>query len=253
MTDLAQRLRKREPIVGSFVIELPARGTVEAYASAGFDFLILDLEHSATDVERLSFLIACCRAGAIGCVVRIRAGGLADLTRVLDMHPDGVMVPGISNADEATDVVRLSRFHPLGARGLAPLGRHRLENEGALAAIDANTAIIVQIEGRSAVDNAASIASVQGIDGVFVGPYDLSQALGIPGRLDDERLLEVGGQVARDVLPQAALGVYVNDASAADAWQALGASFYAHSTDGQMLLRAVSAARGQWHGAEIDK
>jgi 4-hydroxy-2-oxoheptanedioate aldolase len=247
---LRERIRNREPVIGSFVIELPVRATVEAYAAAGFDFLVLDLEHSATDFERLSFLVTCCHAEGIGSVVRIEAGHESQLTRVLDMHPNGVMVPSVSSADEVKSVVRLSRFHPLGERGLAPMVRHHLEAKNALASIDEQTVLIVQVEGRVAADNAAAIAAVDGVDCVFVGPYDLSQSLGIPGELQDPKLLEAGSKMAHDVIPHAALGVYVSEAAAAEAWRAVGATFFTHATDGQLFLRSVHRARKAWRSED---
>ncbi|MGB2712031.1 MAG: hypothetical protein WBC33_10990, partial [Conexibacter sp.] len=89
----AETVRAGRFVLGTFVIELPARGVVDCCARAGLDFAILDLEHSAIDVHELSYLIACCRANGIGAIVRIEAGALHALTRVLDMAPDGVMVP----------------------------------------------------------------------------------------------------------------------------------------------------------------
>ncbi|MBS1868067.1 MAG: hypothetical protein JSS99_00205 [Actinobacteria bacterium] len=246
---LRERLAARERLVGAFVIELPVRAVPEAYALAGFDFLVLDLEHADTSLERLSLLIASARAAGVGTLVRIEAGGWSSLTRVLDLHPDGVMVPGVASVEEVEEVVRRARFAPLGERGLAPMVRHAAAVGTAYGELDARVALVVQVEGVAAVEQAAAIASVDGVDGVFVGPYDLSQALGVPGQLDHPQVLEAGARVAEAVLSHAALGVYVSDAAAASPWRELGASFFTHGTDGQMLLRACRAARAGWDEA----
>ena len=249
MTSLRDRLSAREQLLGTFVIELPVRAVPEAFAYAGFDFVVLDLEHSETSLERLSALIAAARAAGIGTLVRTEAGGLSALTRILDMHPDGVMVPAVSSAAEAEAVVRLARYAPLGARGLAPMVRHAGCVADDYARLDAQTAVVVQVEGLDGLAAAGAIAAAPGIDGVFVGPYDLSQALGVPGRLDHPRVMEAAAEVAEAVRPHAALGVYVSSARAAAPWRELGASFFTHATDGRLLFETCRAVRASWQKA----
>lgn len=243
---LRRRLAGREPLVGTFVIELPTRACVEAHALAGYDFVVLDLEHSDLTFERLSMLVASAQAVGLAAIVRLEAGSLSSMTRVLDLHPDGVMVPGVGDADEARAAVRSARFAPLGQRGLAPLVRHAARVGGDFARLDDHVAVILQIEGADAVEHAAAIAAVEGIDAAFVGPYDLSQALGVPGQLGHPAVLAAGARVAEAVLGHAALGVYVSDAPSARPWEQLGASFFTHGTDGQLLLRACRSARASW-------
>ena len=243
---LRQRLAQREPLIGTFVIELPTRACVEAHAAARYDFVVLDLEHSDVTFDRLSMLVACARAAGVASIVRLEAGGLSSMTRVLDMHPDGVMVPGVSSAAEARAAVRLARFAPVGQRGLAPLVRHETVVGRDYARLDDHVAVVLQVEGADAVANAAAIASVEGVDAAFVGPYDLSQALGVPGELTHPTVLDAGARVARAVLPHAALGAYVSGADGARPWRDVGASLFAHGTDGQLLLQACRSARASW-------
>lgn len=247
MTTFADRLRAGELLTGTFVIELPAPATVEALALAGLDCCVLDLEHSATGIGELPGLIATARGAGIGAIVRLQAGGLSMATRVLDMRPDAVMVPGVGSAAEAAEVVRHCRYRPLGERGLAPLVRHR----GDYAAVDRELAVIVQVEGEGAVEEAGAIAATPGVDAVFVGPYDLSQSLGVLGEVGHPAVLEAGRRVADAVVGHAGLGVFAVDGAAAATWREIGASLVAVSTDGQLFLsaaRAVAAA-GQPAGA----
>src|SRR5579859_2961085 len=102
---LRERIDRREELLGSFVLELPTRGAIEAYALAGFDFLVLDLEHSATDLGSLSGLIAAAQAADIACLVRLEAGSTSSITRILDMGPGGVMIPGVGSAGQAAEAV----------------------------------------------------------------------------------------------------------------------------------------------------
>ncbi len=234
------RLGAREPVVGSFVLELPARAAVECYALAGFDFVVLDLEHSAIDFGVLSALIAAARAAGIASLVRVQADGLGSITRVLDMGPDGVMVPGVRSAGEAAEVVAAARYHPAGRRGLAPIVRHALQADPALGASgrDALTTVVVQIEAADALGEATAVARTPGVDVVFAGPYDLSQSVGHPGELDHPEVIAVGEHLAEAVAPHAALGVYVERPEQVERWQAAGASFFTLRTDGRIFLDA---------------
>jgi 2-keto-3-deoxy-L-rhamnonate aldolase RhmA len=231
------RLGARERVAGSFVLELPSRAAVECYALAGFDFVVLDLEHSALGFETLTMLIAAARACRLASVVRVEAGGLSAITRVLDMGPDGVMVPGVRSAAEAAEVVELARYHPAGRRGLAPIVRHAFQADPALGAAgrDAVTAVVVQIEAADALGEAAAVARTPGIDVVFAGPYDLSQSVGHPGELDHPLVIEAGRHLAEAVAPHAALGVYLERPEQLARWQDAGASFFTLRTDGRIF------------------
>lgn len=240
----AQRVRAGEVVLGSFVLELPVRATPEALAAAGFDFAVLDLEHAATDLERLSFLVATCRSAGLAPLVRIPAGALHVLTAVLDMEPDGILAPGVASAAEARAVAAVSRYHPAGRRGLAPLVRHPAR--GTLAERDAATLVIVQIEGREALAEADAIAATPGVDVVFIGPYDLSQALGVPGEVDHPDVGAAVAEIAVAAVGRARLGIYAGSAERAAALRALGITLFAHGTDGRLLLDAATRAAAGW-------
>lgn len=237
---LQPRLERREELVGSFVLELPTRAAIECYALAGFDFVVLDLEHSATDLGALSMLVATCQAAGIACLVRVEAGAMSTITRILDMAPAGVMIPGIRSAAEAAGAVGASRYHPLGRRGLAPIIRHELYPQASRAPSgrDALTSVVVQLEAAEALPEAAAVAATPGVDVVFVGPYDLSQSVGRPGELDHPEVVEAGAQMAAEVVRTSALGVYVERPEQMARWRALGASFFTLRTDGRIFLDA---------------
>jgi 2-keto-3-deoxy-L-rhamnonate aldolase RhmA len=224
-------------LAGSFVLELPARAAIECYALAGFDFVVLDLEHSSVDLGLLSLLIATCDAAGVASLVRIEAGAISSITRILDMGPAGVMVPGVRSAAEAADVVAAARYHPVGRRGLAPIVRHGLRTGSAGAQrSDAATTVVVQLEAADAVHEAAAVAGTEGVDVVFIGPYDLSQSVGHPGELDHADVVTAGHQLADQIAPHAALGVYVERPEQVARWCAAGASFFTLRTDGRIFL-----------------
>jgi len=247
---LRERVAAREEIIGSFVIELPARAAVECYALAGFDFVVLDLEHSAIDFGVLSMLIATCQATGLSCLVRAPAGDTSSITKILDMGPTGVMVPGVRSAAEAEVAVQAARYHPAGRRGLAPIIRHQLQSDpaGGVEAREAETTLVVQLEAADALPEASAVASLPGVDVVFVGPYDLSQSVGRPGELDHPDVVVAGRQLAAAIGAHAALGVYLERPEQIGRWRQAGASFFTLRTDGRIFLDACRWTLEQFRG-----
>lgn len=233
-----ERIALREELFGSFVIELPTRAAIECYALAGFDFVLLDLEHSSIGFGSLSMLIASCQATGIACLVRIEAGATNSITRILDMAPAGVMAPEVTSAGEAAGVVSAARYHPLGRRGLAPIVRHELQRGGGVTGREALTVVIVQLEALDALPHAVAVASTPGVDVVFLGPYDLSQSVGLPGDLDHPDVVAAGNELAERVAPHAALGVHLEHPAQISHWRAAGATFFTLRTDGRIFLDA---------------
>ncbi|TMM02282.1 MAG: hypothetical protein E6G05_09180 [Actinobacteria bacterium] len=248
-TSFRERLAARQELIGSFVLELPTRATIECYALAGFDFLVLDLEHSSIDVGLLSTLIASCQATGVACLVRIEAGLTSSITRVLDMGPTGVMAPGIRAADQAAAVVSAARYHPAGRRGLAPIVRHELRGGPDVKEREALTVVVVQLEALDALPEAGAVASTSGVDVVFVGPYDLSQSVGHPGELDHPDVIAAGEELVQHVTPHAGLGVYLERPEQIRRWRAAGASFFTLRTDGRIFVDACRRTLREFRGA----
>jgi 4-hydroxy-2-oxoheptanedioate aldolase len=244
MRSFRERVQGGDTLVGTFVMELPVRACLEALAGAELDFAVLDLEHSATDLTSLSQLVVAAQACGLAAVVRLQADDLSTATRVLDMRPDGLMVPNVGSVDAARRVVAACRYQPLGERGLAPLVRHG----GRFEEVDRQLLLAVQIEGVAGVEQAAEIAAVDGIDMVFLGPYDLSQAVGRLGQPRHPAVIALGRSVI-DSVSEAAVGTFAADVDAAREWLAAGCSLVAVSTDGQLLLAGAQAGPGRVRAA----
>jgi 2-keto-3-deoxy-L-rhamnonate aldolase RhmA len=247
---LRERVAAREELVGSFVLELPARAAIECYALAGFDFVVLDLEHSAIDFGLLSMLIATCQAVGLSCLVRAPAGETSSITRILDMAPTGVMVPGVRSAAEAAAAMQAARYHPAGRRGLAPIVRHQLQSDpaGGVEAREAETTLVVQLEAADLLPEASAVASLSGVDVVFVGPYDLSQSVGRPGELDHPDVVAAGERLASAIRAHSALGVYLERPEQIGRWRHAGATFFTLRTDGRIFLDACRRTVEQFRG-----
>ncbi|HXG40876.1 MAG TPA: aldolase/citrate lyase family protein [Candidatus Limnocylindrales bacterium] len=184
---LRGRVRAGETVFGAFLM-LGAPLAAELCGRAGFDWLVVDLEHGAgTEADLLAQLYAT-EVTPAEPIVRVEVASRLRIGRALDLGAGGIMVPRLETAEEAADVVSWIRFPPGGRRGVA------LGTRGAglgevghpdVRHVGESILCVVQIETLRALDNARSIAAVDGVDVLFVGPTDLSHSLGLPGAFDD--------------------------------------------------------------------
>lgn len=172
--------------------------TAEMAGLAGFDWVLFDLEHGSADYESLVPQLQALEGTGSAPIVRIAWNEPPRFKRVLDLGISGVMVPWVNNADEARQAARSMRYPPEGIRGVAYLNRatsFTTKFDEYFAAANDNLVTITQIETGEAVDNAAEIAAVDGVDVLFVGPLDLSVNLGIPKQFDHPRFKEALSKV----------------------------------------------------------
>lgn len=222
--------------LGTFVIEQPVPATLTSLSLAGFDFVVLDMEHSAVDFARLELLILAAQSTGLVTLVRPWGEDPGMVGKILDMGANGIMAPRVESARRARAIVEQARYAPLGNRGFSPLtGCDSLREP--LRELGASTLVVVQIEGRQALDQAAAIAAVPGIDAVFVGPYDLALSLGVaPGSAEVTAAAE---RLAGSVPGHVGLGIYVDDPGKCGEWGARRFALQCVSFDGRMLSSAA--------------
>lgn len=197
MNGFGRRLRQREFLLGA-VVSSTDPAFVEAMAGSALDLLMLDTEHSPLGPESVQTLVMA--ASAADTPVLVRVGGLEpiQLMQALDVGAAGVIVPRVRNADEVRLIVQSTRYPPVGLRGFGPrrAGLYGRRTTEYAAEANDNVAVTVQIETSDAVDNLVEIASVPGLDGLLVGPNDLSAGLGVAGQVESDPVLEVIDRVA---------------------------------------------------------
>ena len=184
MTNLRfrQQLLAKETLIGT-LISIPSAEIVELLSLTGFDWLFLDAEHGAFGPTEIVSLLQA--AHDCPCLVRIPGPDEAWIKKVLDAGAAGIIVPQISSAEQAQDVINYAKYPPQGKRGVG-LGRaHKYGREFSsyLQNANAETVIVLQAENQPALDNIDAIATVNGVDAILVGPYDLSASLGKTGDL----------------------------------------------------------------------
>jgi 2-keto-3-deoxy-L-rhamnonate aldolase RhmA len=243
-TDLRQRIHAGETLFGTF-LGLGSPTAAELCARAGFDWVIIDLEHGAgTEADLVASLLAIATTPTAA-LVRPQSGERIRVGRALDHGAHGVMIPRIDLPAQAREAVSFIRFPPDGVRGLALSTRGAGLGERAHAdvqGINRHLVGIIQIESPSAVEHAKEIAAIEGVDVLFVGPADLSHSLGIPGQFDHSEYLAAIERVvaAADRLGKAT-GILLRDASALPRHLDLGFRFIGLGSDGAFIADGARA------------
>lgn len=182
---MKQKLRAGEPVFGVSVM-IPSPQVVEMIGAAGFDWVLLDGEHGTLTPESVELMAMAAEACGITAIARPATRSPEHILQMLDRGVMGVQVPHVNTAEEAREVVAAVKYHPAGRRGLAAGTRaaaydaHGTLADYARAANDA-TLVAIQLEDRAAIENLDALLAVEDIDVFFIGPSDLSQALGHPG------------------------------------------------------------------------
>lgn len=196
---LGDRLRALEPVSGAWVtVGHPV--VAELLAQQDFDFLVLDGEHTENGIESIAAMVRAVDAadGDTEALVRVSAPDPIEIKRVLDLGPSGVIVPQVETAEEAADMVAAASYPPDGYRGVAgtrPSGYGASLDEYYSRA-NTDTLVLAQIETEDAVEHVGDIAAVDGLDGLFIGPADLSARLGVFGEFDSDTFRDAVAEVA---------------------------------------------------------
>jgi len=244
---LRQELASGSTLYGTWV-QTPSAEVVEILGWAGWDFVILDMEHGSYGAEGLPNLIRGAEAAETTSFVRVPMAAPEMVVKALDLNATGIVVPGVTSAEAAKRSIHLTRFPPRGSRGATPSTRQlhysALPFTSVTAAGAAQPLVVLQIEARLATTDLASILAVEGVDVIFIGPYDLSTSLGLPGQFDHPKVREAITEiVARCTERKVAVGIWVPDTESAKFWVDHGVRFVTVSNNELMLFQQASSLR----------
>ena len=208
---LKRKLQKQEITVGTWVT-LGHTSVAEIMAKAGFEWLVVDMEHSVITLDVAQQLIQVMEGCGVIPLVRVGENTPNIIKRVMDAGAYGVIVPMINTEEQAEAAVKAVKYPPMGTRGV---GLARAQGYGSTfdeyaSSVNEESIVIAQVEHIEAVKNLDSVLSVEGIDGCIIGPYDLSGSLGVPGNFDHPEVLAALEKVEQTCRERkVALGMHV--------------------------------------------
>ena len=236
-------LKAGKPQIGLWS-SLSSNYSVEVIAGAGFDWILLDTEHSPADLENLLTQLQAAAPYPAHPVVRVPWNDMVTMKRVLDIGAQSLLVPYVSTDEEARKAVSYTRYPPAGVRGVAGTTRAtrfgRIKDYARRA--HEEICVLVQVETQAALDNIDAICAVEGIDGVFIGPADLHASMGFPGEIANPKVKPRIDEAIRRIRKRGcAPGILTPSEADARHWLECGALFVAVGADVGILARGAEA------------
>lgn len=199
---LKEKLAAGQRPIGTF-FELGSESVVESLGRTGLDFLIIDNEHGPFEAERTADFVRAAALAGIVPLARVREISRPAVLKILDVGAQGLIIPDVHTVDQVRSLVDYAKFPPLGRRGFCPTRKDgwgfdypAAEGVGAgMAHENSETLLIPQCETVGCLENIERIASMEGVDGIFIGPFDLSIAMGLPGQFDHPEFVKALGRI----------------------------------------------------------
>jgi 4-hydroxy-2-oxoheptanedioate aldolase len=251
-TSLKKRLKQGDIVFGPWCV-IPSSSLMNIIAASGFDFVIIDMEHGPISFETAEEMTRA--AQSIGCnsIIRLNQVNEEYILKSLDIGADGVLVAHVEKDEDAYKTVSFSKYYPAGSRGFSPYtraGGYSGENIMDHAnRQNEKTFVGVILEGREGIDNIEAILETENLDLVYVGAYDLSQALGMPGDVDHPKVKKYMERCIRQITDAGiAAGGYVAKSKDDIAWMIdIGMQFVTYLPDCTVLYRALEKAVKEFH------
>ena len=233
--NLKEVLKEGKNVFGSFM-KFTDPAAVEIMGFAGFDFVIIDAEHGPISMQSAQNMIRSAETANITPIIRVSSNDEALILRALDIGAQGIEIPQINSKSQAIKAVKSVKYSPQGERGVCRYVRaanySSMDKFEYFKSANEETMIIAHIEGVEGINNLDEILSVPGIDVIFIGPYDLSQSLGIPGQVNHSLVVEKMKEVVLKCKQnKIAVGTFADDIKTAKSWVSLGVQYMAFSVD----------------------
>ena len=239
--EFAERMRAGESLSAGWV-SLGHPRVAEIVALAGYDFVIVDVEHTPMGLETLDDVVRAIELRGVPAIVRVPWNDPVELKRVLDIGVAGVMIPMVETAEAAEEAVDAMTYPPEGMRGVAGsrATNYGLDFAEYMENADEDLVTVLQIETVEGVENAGEISGVAGVDSLFVGPSDLSASLGVSGDWEDDRVVEaIDGVIGESEVPVGSLAV---TEEGIERWVEQGFDWVISGVDSRSLLSASQSA-----------
>lgn len=237
---------KKEVVLGTFS-KTTDSSFIESLGIVGFDFVILDMEHGVVSLEKLHDHIRAAKCAGIEVIVRTKDASHHSIGSALDAGADGIQVPSVSSFQEAQSIIESSKFYPLGERGVCRFVRaadYGVKEKCDYFSEANEKLVIVQVEGMEGISQVEQIMTLPAIDIIFIGPYDLSQSLGVPGDVMSElvqseikKLIEIAGK------NNVVIGCFADTPESMLWLKSLGVKYIAYSVDTNLFIEGCLSVK----------
>ncbi|MEA3454569.1 MAG: aldolase/citrate lyase family protein [Candidatus Caldatribacteriota bacterium] len=239
---LKKELQDGKIVFGPF-LKFTDPAAVEIMGFAGFDFVIIDEEHGPISIQSAQNMIRAAESVNITPVIRVSNNNESLILRALDIGAQGIEIPQINSKSDAMRAVKSVKYSPQGERGVCRYVRaanySSMDKFKYFRFANQETMIIAHIEGVKGINNLDEILSVPGIDVIFIGPYDLSQSLGIPGEVNHPLVTKKMKEVVLKCKEnKVSVGTFADDVKTAKFWVSLGVQYMSFSVDVGILYEA---------------
>jgi 2-keto-3-deoxy-L-rhamnonate aldolase RhmA len=245
-----EMLRSKQPLIGTLVT-LPNPLVSELLSLVGFDWLWIDMEHAPLSLEQVQTLLQAKKNECLG-LVRIPENAEVWIKRVLDLGADGIIVPQVKSSEEARKAVMASKYPPAGTRsaGIARAQGWGINLAEYIETSNSSISVLLQIEHLEGVKNLDAILTVEGVDGIIVGPYDLSGSFGKLGQVQDREVAEAIEKIQKTCqkvgMP---CGIFALTSQAAQSYLQSGFRFVAVGIDSHYMLQSAQASLNSLKGS----
>ena len=246
---LKNKLYRGETCLGTWVF-IPSPDIVEIIGLAKFDFAVIDMEHSAITLQDAVSMIRAAESRNLTPLIRVSYLDHSCILRALDSGAHGIQLPHIETANDARAAVRYVKYHPIGERGLATTtkgGGYTLkEVKKHVVRENKSSLVVASLESSESLDELDSILEVAGVDVIYIGPYDLSQSLGIPGEVDNPRVLKtMENNIKRIKKAGKIAGSFAQTTKRARQLKNMGVNYLTCEADGSLIRDSFERIRGE--------
>lgn len=243
---LKEKLITGKKVFGTWSM-LPSSGVANVISQTGLDFIIIDMEHGPMSFETMENMVRAAELEGCQPIIRICDKAESTILRALEIGSQAIMVPHVSTVEETQAIVKASRYSPQGERGLSPYTRvHDYWHENlpeSLKQANENTLVGILVEGEEGIANLEKIAKVDGIDLIYLGIYDISQSVGLPGELNHEKVIEMQKKCVQIIQSNGkAAGSFARDYDYVKLLQENGFQFIAYLVDCAVLKTSYREA-----------
>jgi 4-hydroxy-2-oxoheptanedioate aldolase len=190
---MKEKLESGKSVIGTWCI-IPSPVVTDIICSSGLDFIIIDAEHGPISFETAQEMVMVCESRKVSPLLRVGNIDEGDILKALDIGVHGIQIPNVNSVEDVEQIIQFSKYPPNGNRGFSPFtraGDYSITNSTTLTkTANENVLVGINVEGEEAINNIDQILSIKELDLVFIGLFDLSKALGVPGQVDDKRVLD---------------------------------------------------------------